>query len=234
MKYVGSKERHAKEILPIILANRTVGQFYVEPFMGGASMVSKVLGPRIASDYHPSVPVLWSAIRDGWIPPNSVSESEYANAKSLPDSSPEKAFIGFGCSYSGKWFGGYARGNTASGIPRNYADESARAAVKKRAGLQGVDIRHCSYSDLEIPDASIIYCDPPYAGTTKYATGGFDHEAFWAWCNSMVDKGHSVFVSEYSAPDGWECVWEKRVNNTLTKNTGSKQGVEKLFVRPAQ
>lgn len=35
MKYLGSKARIAKEILPIILKDRKVGQYYVEPFVGG-------------------------------------------------------------------------------------------------------------------------------------------------------------------------------------------------------
>ena len=39
-----------------------------------------------------------------------------------------------------------------------------------------------------------------------------------------------MFVSEYTAPDDWVSVWEKRVNNTLTKDTGSKKGIERLFV----
>jgi len=36
MKYMGSKKRHAKELLPIILKDRQPGQWYVEPFVGGA------------------------------------------------------------------------------------------------------------------------------------------------------------------------------------------------------
>ena len=35
MKYMGSKNRYYKEILPIILHNRRDGQCYVEPFVGG-------------------------------------------------------------------------------------------------------------------------------------------------------------------------------------------------------
>ena len=35
MKYLGSKNKIAKYILPIILKDRTEGQYYVEPFMGG-------------------------------------------------------------------------------------------------------------------------------------------------------------------------------------------------------
>ena len=127
---------------------------------------------------------------------------------------------------------GYARGNTTSGIPRNYADESARAAVKKRAGLQGVDIRHCSYSDLEIPDASIIYCDPPYAGVTKYEYP-IDHNNFWAWCREKVDEGHNVFISEYNAPDEFVCVWEQKLRVCVKPGIG-KQAIEKLFIHKSQ
>ena len=38
MKYMGSKNRIAKYILPIILKDRKEGQWYVEPFVGGANM----------------------------------------------------------------------------------------------------------------------------------------------------------------------------------------------------
>lgn len=36
MKYMGSKSRIAKYILPIILKDRKDGQYYVEPFCGGS------------------------------------------------------------------------------------------------------------------------------------------------------------------------------------------------------
>lgn len=229
MKYVGSKERHCKEILPIILAART--GLYVEPFIGGASVISKVTGPRLGADLNPHVIALWSAIRDGWTPPFNISECEYRKARDCQDIDALTAFIGFGCSFAGKWFGGYARGNDAKGKPRNYAAESSRAAVKKRAGLVGADLVHCSYDELAIPNGSTVYCDPPYAGTQGYATGGFDHAKFWNWCDDLVVRGCKVFVSEYSAPDGWICVWKKQVNNTLDKDTGAKKGVERLFTK---
>jgi DNA adenine methylase len=228
VKYMGSKARHAKELLPIILADRKPGQWYVEPFVGGANMIDKVDGNRIGSDTHPNLIALWQAVSNGWLPPTNVSESEYAAAKKM-GAFAYTGFVGFGCSYSGKWFGGYARGNDANGNPRNYAAESARNIEKQSCNLRGVVFFNKSYTELEIPQESIIYCDPPYAGTTKYATEDFDHEAFWRWCEQKSAQGHTVFVSEYAAPNGWECVWEKRVNNTLTKDTGSKQGVERLF-----
>jgi len=229
VKYMGSKARHAKELLPIILADRKPEQWYVEPFVGGANMIDKVDGNRIGSDVHPHLIAMLDAASKGWQPPHDVCEVEYAMCRQARDVTPHIGFVGFGCSYSGKWFGGYARGDDVNSVPRNYASESARNLIKQAKGLAGVQFRCGSYDELDIPDASIIYCDPPYAGTTRYATSAFDHAAFWRWCERMVAEGHTVFVSEYAAPDGWECVWEKRVNNTLTKDTGSKQGVEKLF-----
>jgi hypothetical protein len=38
-----------------------------------------------------------------------------------------------------------------------------------------------------------------------------------------------ILVSEYTAPEGIECIWSKEINSSLTKDTGSKKGVEKLF-----
>lgn len=230
MKYMGSKARHAKEILPIILSGRTDGQWYVEPFVGGANVIDKVDGNRIGSDFNPYVIALWKAVSDGWVPPDLVTEEEYAEARRDRVEDARTAFIGFGCSYSGKFFGGYARGDDAKGNPRNYCAESKRNILKQAESLRGVQFHHCSYDDLEIPPNSIIYCDPPYLGTTGYATGSFDHDKFWQWCRDKVSEGHRVYVSEYTAPDDWVSVWEKTVNNTLTKDTGSKKGVEKLFV----
>lgn len=45
----------------------------------------------------------------------------------------------------------------------------------------------------------------------------------------MSRFGHKVFVSEYNAPDNWECVWSKEVTTGLDV-TSTKKDVEKLFV----
>jgi len=162
-----------------------------------------------------------------------IRESDYNFAKDRKTVDAYTGYVGFALSFGGKWFGGYRRDKV--GINREINEEFQSAQAKRSAEKQflkllGVDFRLSSYNQLIIPPNSIIYCDPPYAGTTKYATGGFDHVAFWQWCRDKVAEGHKVFVSEYSAPEDWICVWEKKVNNTLTKDTGSKQGIEKLFV----
>jgi site-specific DNA-adenine methylase len=81
-----------------------------------------------------------------------------------------------------------------------------------------------------IPPKSVVYCDPPYIGTTKYKDS-INYDEFWAWCDGLVEVGHRVFVSEYNAPKDWQCIWSRQTSSSLTKNTGAKKGIEKLFTK---
>lgn len=231
MQYMGSKARFAKEILPIVLRNRKEGQFYVEPFCGGENVIDKVDGNRIANDFHPHLICLLRAVSCGWIPPLNVSEDEYKSAKGNQEVNPITAFIGFGCSFGTKWFGGYARNSVGT----NYAKMNANNLLKQAPGLKGIDFRCGSYLELDIPPMSIIYCDPPYEGTTKYSTSCINYKEFWQWCRDMASAGHTVFVSEYNAPYDFQCVWEKKTNaNFDSSRTSGSERVERLFTwRPA-
>lgn len=86
------------------------------------------------------------------------------------------------------------------------------------------DYRNNKYADLK---GAVIYCDPPYQGTTKYATDSFDYDAFWDWCRKM-SKDNYVFVSEYNAPDDFECIWSKGVTTSLKVHEHENR-TEKLF-----
>lgn len=71
-------------------------------------------------------------------------------------------------------------------------------------------------------------CDPPYRDTTKYATGGFDYDKFYAWCKEMA-KNNVVLISEYWMPeDGFECIWEGKLKCTLDKASRTDK-TEKLY-----
>ena len=141
-------------------------------------------------------------------------------------------YIGFNCSYSGKWFGGYAgKTKTKEGI-RDYQAEAFRNIMKQIKNLKNVKFKSESYDKLDYPKNSIIYCDPPYESTTKYKDD-FNHKKFWEWCREMTRKGHKVFISEYNAPEDFKCVWEKKVKSSLSANGkagGNKISTEKLFV----
>lgn len=231
MKYMGSKNRIAKEILPIILRDRHSSQFYVEPFCGGCNLIDKVNGNRIASDSNKYIVGMFKALQDGLFFPKEVSESFYKEVRDNKDRFDDHivGFVGFGCSYAGKFFGGYARGKNNNGVERNYCLESYNNLMKQKKLLENVNFYCCSYQNLIIPEKSIIYCDPPYRNTTKYYKD-FNHDWFWLWCEHKTKMGHRVYVSEYEAPITWTPIWEKEINSSLTKQTGSKKGIEKLFV----
>lgn len=74
---------------------------------------------------------------------------------------------------------------------------------------------------------AVIYCDPPYANTTKYKDD-FNHDEYWNWVRKM-SKNNIVLCSEYNAPDDFDCIWSKELTTTLDKNSRSK-AVEKLFM----
>ena len=65
MKYMGSKNRIAKHILPIILKDRKENQYYVEPFIGGANMIDKVGGLRIGGEFNKYIANMWIELEKG-------------------------------------------------------------------------------------------------------------------------------------------------------------------------
>lgn len=232
MKYMGSKNRHAKELLNIILSYRKPGQWYVEPFVGGANVIDKVGGNRIGADNNQYLIALLQSLAQG-VMPHSITINEYKEIRANK-SSYEDSLVGYAgvvCSYNGKWFGGFTKDTyTKIGTIRKYQDEARRNLEKQAKNLTGITFICSDYRNLLIPEESVVYCDPPYLGTTGYKDG-IDHDEFWLWCDQLVNQGHTVFVSEYQAPDGWDCIWEKIVNSSIDKNTSGKKAVEKLFFK---
>lgn len=230
---MGSKNRIAKYLLPIILKDRKEGQWYVEPFVGGANMIDKVDGNRIGGEYNKYIANMWIELEKGWIPKSNYTKEDYTFIKNNKDKVlHETGYVGINCSYSGKWFGGYAGiVETKEGL-RNYQDEAFRNTLTQIPNLKGVKFIHSSYDQLEIPSNSIIYCDPPYEGTAKYKDD-FDHKKFWNWCREKSKEGHQVFISEYKAPEDFECIWSQEVKSSLSANGkigGNKVSIEKLFI----
>lgn len=236
MRYVGSKRRIARKIRDVIISLRGDRDVYWEPFAGGFNSFS-VIAPEFrkayASDAHEDLILMWQAVLSGWVPPVSVTPEEYERLRTA-EPSALRGFVGFGGSFGGKWFGGYARGGkNADGTPRNYLAESARAvascvAEMTKTGTEIV-VRHAQYHEGRGTSRMVIYCDPPYAGTLGYrGTDDFDHAAFWLWAEDQTRTGALVVVSEYSAPDGWQCVAEFDHNVAITSDR--KKTVERLFV----
>jgi len=227
MQYLGSKNRIAKYIIPIMLTEKKENQYWVEPFVGGANIIDKIKGKRIGNDINKYLISLLIAVRDGYIPPKNISKQEYYDIKLNPDEYPDElvAFVGYLCSFGGKLWGGYAHNTKGD----NYAARGCRCLQRQAEKLKGIEFYHGDYTELKIPKKSFIYCDPPYEGTTKYKnTNNFNHSIFWDWCRKKTKEGHTVFVSEYNAPNDFECVKSIHYKTILNRNQQSER-VEKLF-----
>lgn len=235
MKYMGSKARFTKEILPIILKDRKPEQWYVEPFAGGMNMICEVDGKRLANDINNELIAMFEAlVYDNW-KPTFVSKEKYNEIRTNKQAYKPYivGWVGFNCSYSGKYFGGFAgEVKTKIGTIRNYQTEAIKNVEKQVQKLKGVIFESKNYFELDIPENSIVYCDPPYKGTTEYKHN-FDHDLFWEWVRDMSKKGLKIYVSEYNAPADFKCVWEKEAKSSLSANGkigGNKVSTERLFL----
>ena len=173
----------------------------MEPFVGGCNSIENVNGLRIGNDNNEYLISFLKQLQSGWEPPQNVTEEMYNFVKNNKQNVEPwlVGYVGFGLSYGGKFFGGYRRDKEGK---RNYGLESYKNAMKMKPKIDGIEFYCGNYYDLEIPNNSIIYCDPPYEGTTKY-NSKFSHILFWKWCIFQKELGNSVFVSEYNAPDGF-------------------------------
>lgn len=231
MKYMGSKRRIAKHLLPIMVGvaqSRGIAK-WVEPFVGGGNMIDKVPPSfeRIGYDLNEHAIMAMIDIRDRAADlPDSVTEQEYNDMKGLPAASVT-SWVRFECSFGAKFEGGYARNKAGA----NYAVYGRNLALKQQPLLQGVQFTHGCYQDLDVANA-LIYCDPPYANTVGYKTGDFNHGEFFDWCRAQAAKGNVVFVSEYNAPADFICLWqgEIKTNFASSRTAATHNAVERLFM----
>lgn len=188
MKYFGGKFRIAKQLAQFLNTQKAGMSEYYESFCGSCNVLQRITDiPRKASDGSLEMISLWQKLQEGWIPPTTISEEDYKNVKNLDYPLHIRAFVGHGCSFSGKYFGGYARSGS-----RNYALNAHNSLLKKIKFLQDVEFFHADYKEVT-PRKALVYCDPPYASTT-HAYGSeftFNTEEFWevmrAWSH-----GHSL------------------------------------------
>jgi len=225
MRYLGGKSKIRKQISAYLESVRE-GREYLEPFVGGAWVLQEMSGKRIASDGNDALITMYKALQDGWVPPDSITEETYQEYKrNQVDTDPLTAFIGIGCSFGGKWFGGYAR----SAGKDCYAKTSKNSLLKQLPLIKDVDFRYGLFHEHN-PKGMLVYCDPPYEGTTQYgAFKSFDHTFFW---NTMREwsKKNTVIISEYKAPEDFKCVAE--FNSQMGMTTGKERPVrvERLFM----
>lgn len=245
MNYQGGKQLISKRLAQVILDHTPENRAHLyEPFMGGGSM-SAVLAPHFKtahlSDVHERLILMWQAVYAGgqlygnpthFLPP-TVSREDYDYHRAHKPHSPATAVIGFGSGFGGKYFGSFI-GHDPRRKHQTYHDVALRGLRKKYERMTAtgtkLNIQAHSYQDYEPPAGSVIYCDPPYAGTAGYSAGGFDHQVFWEWCQAQAARGCLVFVSEYSTPLDIEPIYTTQKRVTINHANNSKVVTEKLFM----
>ena len=232
MRYQGGKSRIAQDIASVISVRG--GDCFVSLICGSCAVESKVQGfsRKILNDRHQYLIALLQGVQRGYELPESITPEQYRHIREHKDDDPTLAgFVGFGCSFGGKWFGGYARNATGT----NYAAQSKRSLLKDMATLQDATFVCADYRRVCIPPRAVIYADPPYNNTTGYHGDRFDSAEFWIAMRLLADTGHTVFVSEQEAPPDIQCVWERKFTRTLDRNKSNQFSVtEKLFFLPAK
>ena len=229
MRYQGGKSRIANQLAIVIERWGGSNQTLVSLFCGSCAVEAK-LAPHfdrvICNDKHEYLIEMLKGVQNGYELPEQITEEQYKYIKSHKDEDKILAgFVGFGCSFGGKFFGGYARNKEQT----NYALQSKKSLLKDMIYLLNAEFTCLDYRDVDIPNGSIVYADPPYANTTTYQGQKFDSEAFWEYMR-QISKHNQVFISEQTAPDDFECIWEKPFTRTLDRNKDNQfKVVEKLF-----
>jgi DNA adenine methylase len=227
VRYHGGKEKIADKIVEVI---GKVDGLYHEPFAGGLSVGCRVDAKKyVFSDTNAALISLYRAwFFEGWRPAGRIDAEEYAKLRDNRDTeNPMTAFAGFGLSFGGKWFGGFARCNQGN----DYYMQASNSLTMKLGRLVGkdVDFKHQDYS-VALPEAPcFVYCDPPYIRTTKYRKiGPFDSGDFWRWAESQSGR---LYVSEYVAPPGWEQIGGFDKLMTMRREGAPKKVIDRLFAR---
>ena len=243
MRYLGNKQKYGKEIYNAIVEDITGGLFgggrelpknWVEPFVGSGGMIENVPPTfnRYGNDKNKYIIAMHKAVQNGWLPPDSISEDEYKHIKDNKDSYPPElvGFVGFACAFGCVFFDSYAKG-VENGIVRDYLMDSKKALKLSKPQLQTVVFTEGDYRSINIPDNSIVYCDPPYEGVRSgYGQGKFNHQEFYKWLGKIKSDNVQVYLSEYKKPKGGVLVWQKDVSVTVntTKTTARTERLYKL------
>lgn len=241
MRYCGSKRRFMKELLPILMKDADKETFFWDLFMGGANVLSEIpLKNKYGVDNNKFIVALWREVQKNGFAniPTNVTEERYNDVKKsyltgenfFPDYLI--GYVGVCCSFGSSWFNGYARFN-----PKKNEDHIAEAlrGFKKQVvdfkNFDDTEFYYSSYNDFKYFNPNtILYCDIPYFSTKKYEND-FDHEAFWNWARKIAPKVKHLYISEYDAPDDFECIWQAEKKDGLGRKEGKPQNIkiEKLF-----
>ena len=203
---MGGKHRQGPIIAEKIKYVLNRGVWYCEPFCGAMGVAYRVNHEDMfLCDISEALITMWQELQDpDLVLPDVISEVTHAELSRIRD--PQDwmtAYVGFGMSFGARYFTKYAQ--TKRGDTGDNPDHSRRLKnstnKKRKTNIMRAVIECFSYDKMPIPPNSVIYCDPPYEGTTKvHDCDSFNHDHFWDWCREKVKEGHRVLVTEFNHP----------------------------------
>ena len=228
MRYMGSKSRIAKYIVPILqeIIDLQNIQTYVEPFCGGCNVIDKIsCNLKIACDKsHYLIELLKNQDKVKTLP-DFITREHYSKVRDSYNNQTNVypdwmvGAIGFLASYNGRFFdGGYGAEITRKSTNKTYNAYLEAKNNLLEQDLSGIEFICSDYKELPSFDGALIYCDPPYFGTKQYGVSrGFNHTEFWEWVRSQSNN-NVVVVSEETAPNDFLSIWRKEVQRSIKSN----------------
>jgi len=233
MAYLGGKSKSAEHILDVLNNPAFDSYDYIEPFCGYCHILRRVENKKsyTISDNNNLLIVLLKHAQETTGKHPNITETEYKVLHKNPSKNLLRAaYAAFCYSYNGKFFGGYVNKYGSREYPKErkrYYDQ-----LHKNASFHKAIIKHVDYSSYKNVKGKLIYCDPPYEGTTEYHSA-FNSSNFWETIRTL-SKDNYIFVSEYKAPSDFTCVSQKMKRNSIAGKGATRKRVEKLFVHSSR
>lgn len=185
-----------------------------------------------ASDINADIIEMWQRLKDkSWrLPTRPICKKKYdklrqehidaTTSRTQIHPSAERGFYGIACAYSGIYFAGY-RTHSPS---QNFFQNTRNGISDMIPNLSRIEFQKPASYEIFYPKGCTIYCDPPYLNNNLKSVfySNFDHQKFWKIMR-FWSKNNLVFISEYSAPSDFICIWQRQVG-------GEKERSEKLFI----
>jgi len=149
MRYLGGKNRLGKEIAQVLkkYGEKTKLKKYIEPFCGSLGVSIHMVDDYnvYVSDIQKDIILLWKEIQNGTFKyPRNVTKRTWLKYKNDKNPSAMRAFIGFGCSFGGKWFSTFAEDYNSNKI--SICENTISSLKKNENKIKLIkQIKHCSY-----------------------------------------------------------------------------------------
>ena len=226
MNYVGSKQRLAKDIIPIINTFLGGDNVFIDACCGGCNIVANPkheinAKKKIAFDNNKYLVALLNKFKIDKPEPLNITKEEYKNVLLNKNNYEDwyVGYVGFLTTYRNVFFGGFAD----KFDHRNKEIESYNNL--SRQDISQIIIECRDLFSVSANDA-VIYIDPPYKGTKKYYTC-FDYDKFWDKAREL-SKNNIVLVSEQTIPDDVNILFSKPLKMMMKNNNDYVSRMEYL------